>query len=331
MARTSQNSRILSPNELSTEIGKGAFRPVYYFYGEEDYRKTEAVKFIIGQYLPDSQRVMNTTRMTVDQNDFEEICAELAAIPMLGERRVLVINEIQKLKPTQQKKFYAFLTVPPPETVVILMSPSARTPQKKSAFFRDVQEIATTINFGRLQKASALQRVERQLKAQGITYDREAIELLVSLADGDFGGLTEELEKLSLASPEGTHIGIEEVRLLSSSHESFNIFELIDLVADGEGDKALYAYNDLIDRGTSPVAFLNIMGGHMLNLLKAQTGARITGAPFFVNKLKNQARKVDRDKILRAISGIAEAERGVRLSGVSPVLLVENLIREISV
>jgi DNA polymerase-3 subunit delta len=319
----------MTPTQLSKEIGSDRYRPVYYFYGAEDYRKAEAVKFILSNYLPKQQRVLNYTRLSVAKNDFETICGEVAAIPMLGERRFIFVDEIQRLKPTQQKKFFPFLNELPDNILVILSSPAAHTPDKKSAFLREVSKISEVVKFDRLGAEAAKQRIERHLEAAGFTYDREAVDLLNSLTGGDFGGLAGELEKLSLSSEEGSHIGLDEVKKLVSSHEDFTLFELIDLIAAKRADKAMYVCNDLTQRGIKAVPILRMLSGHMMNLMRVHAGKKIAAHPFFVEKLRRQARDFEATRVTSAISRIAEADRDARRSKTRDSILLENLIREI--
>jgi len=320
----------ISALQLITEINTGRFRPVYFFHGEEDYRKAEAVKYIVGHYLPEAQRILNFTRMTVDKTDFQAICAELAALPMLGERRLIFVDEVQRLKPTQQQKLFALLASPPPETVVILNSPAEHTPKKTSAFFRDVSRIAEPVEFGRLGKESAALKITKTLEAARMTCDPEAVQLLAELTDGDFGGLVGEIEKLSLSAEGGAHIGVAEVKALASSYEQFTMFELTDAVVARDREKAVRIFNDLTNQGERPDSFLWPLSNHFMNLLKANAGKRINGAPFYVRKLEQQARQLGAGRLERVVSRLAQTGREIRRSKMKAAVLVENLIRDIS-
>lgn len=320
----------ISALQLTTEINKGHFRPVYFFHGEEDYRKAEAVRYIVGHYLPEAQRMLNFTRMTVDKTDFQAICAELAALPMLGERRLIFVDEVQRLKPTQQQKLFALLASPPPETVVILNSPAEHTPKKTSAFFRDVSRIAEPVEFARLGKESAALKIVKTLEAAGMTCDPEAVQLLAELTDGDFGGLVGEIEKLSLSVEGGAHIGVAEVKALASSYEQFTMFELTDAVVARDREKAVRIFNDLSDQGERPDSFLWPLSNHFMNLLKANAGKRINGAPFYVRKLEQQARQIGAGRLERVVSRLAQTGREIRRTKMKAAILVENLIRDIS-
>lgn len=320
----------ITAEQLQREIGKSDYRSVYYFFGEEDYRKTEAVKYLLNDYLPEQQRIMNFRRLSTDKIEFDTICNELAALPMLGERRLIVIEEAQKLSPTHQKKLFALLQPAPPDTIVILVSPAVRTPKKTSAFYRAVTKVSQPVSFARLSHEKAAQRVQRQLQAAGVEAEPEAIKLLISLTDGDFGGLVGELEKLTLLAEPGQPVSLNDIRKLTSSYQEFTIFSLTDAIAEGKTDNALRAYDDLILKGNRPTTILWQISNHMFNLLKIHTGKRVVGAQFFIQKLKNQSRLFKLEKALKAIVLVAGAEREIRQSTVKPVVLVENVIRNIS-
>ena len=320
----------MTPAQLTKEIGAGRFRPAYYFYGDEDYRKAEAAKYILGNYLPQQQRMLNHSRLEAERVEFDKICAELSVIPMLGERKLVQIDEPQRLKPTQQKKFLSLLVPPPPETVIILSTSAAHTPRKDSAFFRDITQIAEPVQFDRLDSGDVKGRIVRHIEKNDLTCDPEAVDFLAELTDGDFGGLTSELEKLTIMAGPGGHIGLKEVRELASSYEDFNIFQLIDLIVGHESDKALLAYQELLLGGMSPVGILNILSGQLINLVRIHAGKKIAGAPFYITKLRRQAGNFSQDQVLKGISLIAVADRDIRRSSLAPEMVVENLIREIS-
>jgi len=274
--------------------------------------------------------MLNHPRLQAEGAEFDKICAELSVIPMLGERKLVQIDEPQRMKPTQQKRFFSLLVPPPPETVIILITSAAHTPRKDSAFFREITQIAEPVQFDRLDTGDVKGRISRHIEKNDLTCDPEAIDFLAELTDGDFGGLTSELEKLTLMAGPGGHVGLKEVRELASSYEDFNIFQMIDLIVGHESDKALVAYQELLRGGMTPVGILNMLSGQMINLVKIHSGKKVAGAPYYVSKLRRQAGNYSQDLALKSISLIAMAERDIRRSSLAPELVVENLIREIS-
>jgi DNA polymerase III delta subunit len=66
-----------------------------------------------------------------------------------------------------------------------------------------------------------------------------------------------------------------------------------------------------------------------VKLAKVIAGKKVPGHPYFVEKLRRQARTFDRARVARAITEIAETDRNIRRSKVSDDILLENMIRDI--
>lgn len=316
--------------QLAKEMGAGKFRPLYFFYGEEDFRKAEAIKLITKGYLPPPQRKLNLVKMSASGTDFTEICTEIIAIPMLGEKRLIVIEQMQKMKPTQHKKLFEFLSNPPPETVIIMTVPGSYNLKKTSAFYKGITAISAPVIFDRLTGGMARAKIEKHFRDAGFEFDSDAVDYLIAITGGNFGGLGGELEKLSLATEGGGHIGLAEVKQMVSSHEEYNIFELIDCIADLKTEQALHIFNDLILKGINPASMIYPLSNHMTNLLKVHAGKKVAAHPMFVGKLRRQAAIYDQSRTVTTITLIAKADREIRENKLRPLFLVENLIREIS-
>ena len=97
----------MTPAELLRELEKDKFRPVYYFYGSEEYRIKEAAKTIAGKFLPKSLLKTNHTVMSATKNKLEEILGELSMFPMLGENQLFTITDIQSLQTKDLEKILA--------------------------------------------------------------------------------------------------------------------------------------------------------------------------------------------------------------------------------
>ena len=77
-----------TPKKLVDDVTGGKFRPAYYFYGPEEYRLLEAIKFVAHQFLPKKQLTTNFRRLDGRRTKCDDLIAELSVFPMLGERQV---------------------------------------------------------------------------------------------------------------------------------------------------------------------------------------------------------------------------------------------------
>jgi DNA polymerase-3 subunit delta len=320
----------MNPAQLMKAADTGQLEPVYFFFGEEDYRKKEALKYIIARFIPESQRKLNVHTFTCGKSDFGEIIGELSAIPMLGEKKLLHVEEIQKLPPTQQTQLFSFLQAPFQETVVILSVPGGYNYRKTSSLAKGVAKVAEQVRFDKLSAGSAKSRIQNYLASSGLSIDNDAVRLLVDLSAGDFGGLSGELEKLALSDPAEARITLEHVKQVAVSYREFSVFTVIDQIAEGNREEALLTFQELLLKGLRPNTLLYMLGGHLQKLVMVLAGKRPPGAPFFVQKLHQQAERISPEKLKKMIESVAEAERDIRKSGLRDEFVAENLILRIA-
>ena len=113
---------------LLRSLAKGELAPVYYLYGPQDILKDEAVQAILDRALDPGLRDFNLDQRAAGQLDPESIFALCTTLPMMADRRVVVMRELEgwKRKPKTRAAFLKYLERPAPETVVILVQGSAR-------------------------------------------------------------------------------------------------------------------------------------------------------------------------------------------------------------
>ena len=79
-------------------LGKGAPATAYYFHGPEDLLKDEALRALLDRVLDPSLRDFNLDQRSAGQLDADTLFALCTTLPMMAERRVVVLREIEALK-----------------------------------------------------------------------------------------------------------------------------------------------------------------------------------------------------------------------------------------
>ena len=77
----------VTPAELNKEISGGKFRPVYFFFGSEEYRIKEAEKALVQKFLGIHARNGHKS-LAASRLKASDIFTELSIVPMLGDRQV---------------------------------------------------------------------------------------------------------------------------------------------------------------------------------------------------------------------------------------------------
>jgi DNA polymerase-3 subunit delta len=111
---------------LFRSLNKGHLAPVYYFHGPEDVLKDEAVRTILDKALDPGLRDLNLDQRSAAQMDPDEVHALCNTLPMMAERRVVLLRDVEvwKRKTKSRSAFLRYLDRPSPQTLVILVQGS---------------------------------------------------------------------------------------------------------------------------------------------------------------------------------------------------------------
>lgn len=303
----------LPPGQLAREIRAGKFAQAYYFFGEDDSRIVEAIRFVGQAFLPEALRMTNITRIDLNSQKFSDLQLALIEPPFFGERTLLIVLDIQKLQPKQLESALALLKPEVEGRLVVFQTRAARKPRKSSAALRKLEIATTVVEFPHLNKSEAISLARQQFKKSETKIDDGALGVLAEMTGGDFGRLRSEIEKLANYSGVDQTVDREVVRHVCSESAKQTVFEIVDQIVKGDISAALSSLRPLLDSGESPGGILFWLGNHYLNLCLVQGGRRPQQAPPWVlNKLAGQCRLISAARLREGIALISQCEARTR-------------------
>ncbi|KAA3634746.1 MAG: DNA polymerase III subunit delta [Calditrichaeota bacterium] len=323
-----------TPKQLLTNINAGKFKSLYYFFGSEDYRITEAVKFVSHKFLPDMQFTTNYKKIDGKKTKLADLINELAVIPMLGEKQVFVITEFQSFRPKEIQKVLSVLKPVDPNRIVLLTSPSARAPRKNSAFYKTMSSEAVVVEFNKLSVEESRQQISGKLKRANLTISVGALTFLVELLGGNRGAMESEIEKIINYKSEGEQVELEDVEKLTNGYEVFSVFELAELIVSGNTPKVLKMLRTLIAEGSSPVMLIALLQAHFISLYLVKNGKSPLGnRGFLIPRFKGQAAKYSNEQLEKIIIDTAKADsdfRNTTKTGMDQAMVLEILTLQLT-
>ena len=318
---------LLSPKKLHTDVAKGEFKNLYYFFGPEDYRISEATKYIAQQFLPDRQLATNFLRLDGRKTRCADLIAELSVFPMLGERQVFAVSSFQSYKPTEIERILKLLVPADPVRIVILSAPSDKTPKKSSAFFKKVSLVAECVEFHRLDSQSATIQLSSKLSKAGLEIESQARDLLVGLLAGNRGALDSEVAKLIDYKEPGETITVPDVEKLAAGYEAFTVFQLGGEIAGGDRLRVLKLVKRLLREGGTPTGILYFLGQHFMSLYLVKAGKQLEpNRRWLEREFRPQAAGFALSQLERAIQLIAQADADLRRKRTPPELVLDQLV-----
>lgn len=316
-----------TPKKLIDDVAGGRVQPAYYFFGPEDYRISEATKFVAHQFLPEKQLTTNFRRLDGRRTKIADLSAELSVFPMLGERQVFAVSDFQSYKPTEIDRILKLIDPDDTSRVVIFSSPSSKTPKKKSAFLKKLSAVAECVEFARLTARQAGAQIRTALSRAELDIESDALELLVGLLDGNRGALVSEVGKLTDYKQSGETIDTADIEKITAGHQTYSVFELADHVVAGDPGRVLGLVRRFITEGSSPTGLLFFLGQHFISLYLVKAGKPLEAhRRWLENKFRSQARGYELDRLRRIIGLIAEVDAGLRRKRTAPELALDQLV-----
>jgi DNA polymerase-3 subunit delta len=177
---------------LHAALKTRVFDPVYYLFGEDDFLKEQATRDLVEAAAEPSTRDFNLETRRAGELDAEALDALLSTPPMLAERRVVVLREVDKLKKGARTLLDRYIARPAHDTVLVLIAPSGVKPDKALSAHATVVEYAplTGDRLPRWVSYHAQHTLGRSITPEAVT-------LLVEAVGGDLAQLAVELEKLA--------------------------------------------------------------------------------------------------------------------------------------
>jgi DNA polymerase-3 subunit delta len=177
---------------LHAALKTRTFEPVYLFYGEDDYLKDARTRELVEAAVDPATRDFNLELRRGNDLDAEMLDSLLSTPPMLAERRVVVVRDVDKLRKEARTLLLRYLDRPAPDTVLVLIAPAGAKADKPIA------DRSMTVEFAPLTGDRLPRWVTYHAETVlGRPITSDAVTLLVEAVGPDLSQLAVELEKLA--------------------------------------------------------------------------------------------------------------------------------------
>jgi DNA polymerase III delta subunit len=295
---------------------------------------------IIGTDLPKVARAVRRLRERAGEAATEQLSASEAsgedvagACNALGlftvERRLVVVEQVERWKAADIKALSGYLERPSPTTVLALTGADIK---RDSALAKAVAKGGEVLIYdlptrGRGSKADLPKWVEQQFRERGVQIDHDAARALVELVGERPEELATEVDKLSTWAA-GERIGEPEVAELVPARAEVPPFDLTDAWGRRDVGDVLAAGERIVERsGDAPrdvlLRIAALFTSHVGRVRECQAldaagvppaaGAeRLKRNRFYVQKLYEQSRRFSPDELGEAIVRLARLDLALK-------------------
>jgi DNA polymerase-3 subunit delta len=210
---------------LRDALKQGSLSGAYYICGEDDFQKEDATKQLVAAAVDPATRDFNLDVRRAQEVDARTLDSLLSAVPMMAERRVVVIREAGVLKKDARGVLERFLKAPPTDLMLLLVEASGAKSD------RDFCQLATPLEFEPLSADRIPRWISHYVSTNlGTRISSGAAELLHAAIGSDLYDLVSELDKLASYS-NGGEIDEAAVSAVAGVNRGETIVDLLDAVA----------------------------------------------------------------------------------------------------
>lgn len=334
--------------DIWKKISKKQIDSVYLLYGTEAFLINETKQLLIEHVLDEEEKDFNLSVYDLEETPIEAALEDAETFPFMGEKRLVILQNPAFLTSEKTKgkvehnlgKLEEYLSQPAPYSIVVFSAPYEKLDERKK-ITKELKRKAAVIEAKKLSEQELVSWVKERAALSGVEIDKDAIELLLSLAGTNLFMLTSEIDKLALYAGENRSINKEIVDRLTARSLEQNIFSLVDKVVRRNVEGALRIYYDLLKQNEEPIKILSVITGQFRLIYQVKELSRkgygqqqIAGSlkihPFRVKLAAGQAGSFSDEELMRIIKLLADTDYQMKTGGMRKEMLIEMILFQIN-
>ena len=317
---------------ITQDITTGQLQQIYLLYGEEAYLIRQYRDRLLDAMLGSGDK-MNVNRYEGKGVSIPEIIDMAETLPFFSDRRVILLENTELCK-SGGEKLSEYLKSPAETSSFIL---AEREVDKRSSLYKTIKKSGYAAEFGR-QDANTLQKwVLGILKKENKQISSSTLQSFLEGCGDDMENIRRELEKLLCYTLDKEVITMEDVEASCVPQIQNHIFDMITAIANGDSERALRLYYDLLALREPPMRILALIGRQFNMLLQVKELAE-KGYPqaliaekvglhgFVAGKYMKQAAGFKMPFLKRALQDCVKADYDIKSGKLAERLSVELLI-----
>ncbi len=214
-------------------LKRGVFDGAYYICGEDDFQKEDAMRQLIAAAIEPGMRDFNMEVRRAQEFDAKSLDAALSAVPMMSDRRVIVIRDASSLRKDARKVLERYLKKPASDVMVLLVEACGGKTDT------ELTRSTTPLDFDSLTADRIPKWIAHYASTKFQTrITPEAADLLQSAAGTDLHQLVGELDKLA-SYTNGREITESDVTAVVGVRRGETMADFLDQVAMRNAARAM--------------------------------------------------------------------------------------------
>lgn len=295
--------------KIMTDLRGGKFKPVYVLHGEESFFIDRISSEVERLVLEDHERDFNQTILYGRDCDPDQVKDTCLRYPMMAERQLVVVRELQNWRIDQVEKLENYLLKPTPTTVLVLCYKHKKIDGRKSILKSAQKGGGQVFLSDKVREDKLPDLLTTFAKNQKRKLGGAEATLLANHLGTDLSKAIKEVEKLCLVTEEGGAITSDIIQRFVGISKDYNVFELQNAIGMRNALKAQQIANHFAaDPKENPlVVTLGFLNTYFNKLAvvhacagksQAELASELKVNPYFVKDYVQQAKNYPLAKLV---------------------------------
>jgi DNA polymerase-3 subunit delta len=328
---------------------KNDFPAVLLLYGADTFTMDETLEKITKFLIVTENDKIDFEIIDGEEAEQNAIINIAAQLPMLSERRVVVVKRFDKIFKERRKKsdtvspFAKYLENANHTTSLILTVDASENKLDITKFPYDIiTKKHHTVEFPAVYENQLAGWVVKRFSQAGKNINLETAELIVSQTPANLRSLANEVEKICLYEPETKNITFDYVLNIIGSSRQNTVFELTNAVAQRDSKKAIKIMLNILATSSQEILIITLLRDLFIKLWKlvelSETGATrdemakqigLRNA-YFLNDYLIGIKRYSLEDINNAFLIICETDQRIKSTNSNSKLIIEEMLIKIT-
>jgi DNA polymerase III subunit delta len=331
------------PDKLFHQLLRGEPPAAIVLEGADHYLRDMCRNKIIEALVPEAARDWALVRLSARDSGWDEILGQAETMPMLAERKVVVVEGAESVEKLGEKSRDAilaaiekYLASPAPYTTLVIEAAGLDGRQK---FSKLLHQKALVVSL-EISPESAVLLAVQMAKDLGADLDREAAVLLTDIMNAEPARIRVELEKLATYVQGRGRIAVADVETLVLAARKNTVWQFADMLANRKRGDSLAFLNNLLRDGEQPAAIVGTLAWTYRKMIEArdlpantpgyQAASRLHLGPEAAGAAVRNAHLVSKRELIAGLIALAEADSQFKSSNPNPRATMEFLIARLT-
>lgn len=222
---------------LSADIAARRFAPVYLLMGDESYFIDALCDRLASTILGEAERSFNQIVLYGRDTEPGQVINFCRQMPMMGSYEVVILKEAQQMRQIEKLSLY---TQKPQASTILVVCHKEKSVDKRSAFYKQAAACGAVFESVRPRDYEIGPWLTSFIASHGLKIDAKAVQMLTDQLGCDISKISNEVDKLLLALPEGTRSVTDAIiEQYVGISKDYNNFELCNAVAAQQIERAM--------------------------------------------------------------------------------------------